>query len=249
MKTDCAAMNSSVGKKVFMALSGIALMLFLIVHLGGNLTLFACDSGALFNSYAHHLESLGPLLYVAEAGLLAIFLLHVFTAFGVVADKRSARPDGYAVTASKGGNSKMTVASKSMIYTGIILLLFIPLHIWMFKFNAGRGFTFIDLHGKEVKDLYLMVLTAFKDPAKAWAYAAVMFLLGFHLRHGFWSSLQSLGAMNPKWSPALYATGLAFALLMAAGFLALPLYLLYFGPDPATLRQAVEAAVQTGGAL
>jgi succinate dehydrogenase / fumarate reductase cytochrome b subunit len=77
MKTDCAAMNSSVGKKVLMALSGIALMLFLIVHLGGNLTLFACDGGALFNTYAHHLESLGPLLYVAEAGLLAIFLLHV----------------------------------------------------------------------------------------------------------------------------------------------------------------------------
>ena len=88
-------MNSSVGKKVLMALSGIALMLFLIVHLGGNLTLFAGREGALFNSYAHHLESLGPLLYVAEAGLLAIFLLHVFTAFGVTLDKKRARPDGY----------------------------------------------------------------------------------------------------------------------------------------------------------
>lgn len=242
-------MNSSVGKKVLMALSGIALMLFLIVHLGGNLTLFAGREGALFNSYAHHLESLGPLLYVAEAGLLAIFLLHVFTAFGVTLDKKRARPDGYAVTASKGGNSKLTAASKSMIYTGIILLLFIPLHIWMFKFNAGRGFTFVDLHGKEAKDLYLVVLYAFKDPAKAWAYAIVMFLLGFHLRHGFWSSLQSLGAMSPKLSPVVYAVGLVFAVLMAAGFLALPLYLLYFGPDPATLRTAVEAVAQTGGAL
>ncbi len=249
MKTDCAAMNSSVGKKVLMALSGIALMLFLIVHLGGNLTLFAGRDGALFNSYAHHLESLGPLLYVAEAGLLAIFLLHVFTAFGVTLDKKRARPDGYAVTASKGGNSKLTAASKSMIYTGIILLLFIPLHIWMFKFNAGRGFTFVDLHGKEAKDLYLVVLYAFKDPAKAWAYAIVMFLLGFHLRHGFWSSLQSLGAMSPKLSPVVYTVGLVFAVLMAAGFLALPLYLLYFGPDPATLRTAVEAVAQTGGAL
>lgn len=249
MKTDCAAMNSSVGKKVFMALSGIALMLFLIVHLGGNLTLFACDAGALFNTYAHHLESLGPLLYVAEAGLLAIFLLHVFTAFGVVADKRSARPQGYAVTASKGGNSKLTAASKSMIYTGIILLLFIPLHVWMFKFNAGKGFTFMDVHGKEMKDLYLVVLYAFKDPAKAWAYAVVMFLLGFHLRHGFWSALQSLGAMSPKLSPLVYGAGLVFAVLMAAGFLALPLYLLYFGPNPETLRAAAEAVVLTGGAL
>ncbi len=248
MKTDCAALNSSVGKKVFMALSGIALMLFLLVHLGGNLTLFACDGGALFNSYAHHLESLGPLLYVAEAGLLAIFLLHVVTAFGVVADKQRARPQGYAVTATKGGNSRMTVASKSMIYTGIILLLFIPLHVWMFKFNAGQGFTFVDMHGRETKDLYLVVLYAFSDPVKAWAYAGVMFLLGFHLRHGFWSSLQSLGAMSPKLSPGIYALGLVFAVLMAAGFLALPLYLLYFGPDPDTLRAAAEA-VQAGGAL
>lgn len=234
-------MNSSVGKKVFMALSGIALMLFLIVHLGGNLTLFAGRDGALFNSYAHHLESLGPLLYVAEAGLLAIFLLHVFTAFGVTLDKERARPEGYAVTASKGGNSKLTAASKSMIYTGVILLLFIPLHIWMFKFNAGKGFTFVDAHGAKMKDLYLVVLTAFKDPAKAWAYAIVMFLLGFHLRHGFWSALQSLGAMSPKWSPAIYGLGLIFAVLMAAGFLALPLYLLYSGPDPATLRVVAEA--------
>lgn len=242
-------MNSSVGKKVFMALSGIALMLFLIVHLGGNLTLFACDGGKLFNTYAHHLESLGPLLYVAEAGLLAIFLLHVVTAFGVVADKNNARPQGYAVTASKGGNSRMTVASRSMIYTGIILLLFIPLHVWMFKFNAGKGFTTMDLHGQEVKDLYLVVLYAFKDPVKAWAYAAVMFLLGFHLRHGFWSALQSLGAMSPKLSPVIYTVGLVFAVLMAAGFLALPLYMLYAGPNPETLRAAAEAVVQTGGAL
>ncbi len=249
MKTDCAAMNSSVGKKVYMALSGIALMLFLVVHLGGNLTLFFGTDGALFNSYAHHLESVGPLLYVAEAGLLAIFLLHVISAMRVYVDKCEARPTGYAVVASKGGPSKMTVASRSMIVTGLLLLVFIPLHVWMFKFNAGKGFTFMDVHGKEMKDLYLVVLYAFKDPAKAWAYAVVMFLLGFHLRHGFWSSLQSLGAMSPKASPLIYCGGLVVALLMAGGFLILPLYLLYFGPDPATLRTAVEAVVQTGGAL
>jgi len=107
----------------------------------------------------------------------------------------------------------------------------------------------MDVHGKEMKDLYLVVLYAFKDPAKAWAYAIVMFLLGFHLRHGFWSSLQSLGAMSPKLSPLVYCAGLVFAVLMASGFLALPLYLLYFGPNPETLRAVAEAAAQTGGAL
>lgn len=218
--------KSTVGKKVVMSVSGILLMLFLIVHLGGNLTLFI--SPELFNSYAHHLEALGPLLYVAEAGLLAIFLFHVISAFLVYGEKRSARTDRYAVTATKGGPSKMTVASKSMIYTGILLLLFIPVHIWMFKFNAGNPHPTTDLHGQEVKDLYQVVLTAFQNPAVAWGYAAVMFLLGFHLRHGFWSSLQSLGAMNPKLSPLIYTVGLVFALLLAGGFLLLPLYFLYF---------------------
>jgi len=248
MKTT-TILQSSVGKKAVMAVTGIALMLFLIVHLGGNLTLFAADGGKLFNSYAHHLESVGPLLLVAEAGLLAIFLFHVFSAFSVYFEKRRARPDRYAVVDSKGGPSKQTLASRSMIVTGILLLAFIPLHVWMFKFNQGRGFTTQDLHGQAVKDLYLVVLYAFKDPAKAWTYAVIMFLLGFHLRHGFWSSLQSLGAMSPKLSPAIYTIGLVFAVLMAGGFLVLPLYLLYFGPDPGTLRIVADAAGQAGGAL
>lgn len=216
-------LKTTVGKKVVMSVSGIFLMLFLIVHLGGNLTLFM--SADLFNSYAHHLESLGPLLYVAEAGLLAIFLFHVISAFQVHAEKKRARDGGYAVAATKGGPSKMTVASKSMIWTGIILLLFIPAHIWMFKFNAGTPHPMTELHGQEVKDLYTVVVEAFRNPVIAWGYAAVMFLLGFHLRHGFWSSLQSLGAMSPRLSPLIYTAGLVFAILLAGGFLILPLYL------------------------
>jgi len=218
-------MNSTIGRKVVMAVSGIFLMLFLIVHLGGNLTMFV--SAELFNSYAHHLEALGPLLYVAEAGLLAIFLFHVVTAFQVYAEKRHARPDHYAVTTSKGGASKTTIASKSMIYTGIILLIFIPVHIWMFKFNSGKEFDYNVVHGDQIKDLYTVVAEAFKNPLIAFGYAGVMLLLGMHLRHGFWSSLQSLGAMNPKCSPIIYAGGLIFALVMAGGFLVLPLYFFF----------------------
>jgi succinate dehydrogenase / fumarate reductase cytochrome b subunit len=220
-------LKSTVGKKVIMAVSGIFLMLFLIVHLGGNLTMFV--SADLFNSYAHHLESLGPLLYVAEAGLLAIFLFHVVSAFQVHAEKKRARPEGYAVSASKGGNSKMTVASKSMIYTGVILLLFIPAHIWMFKFNGGQAFTYTEIHEQPVKDLFAVVANAFANPLVAFGYAGVMLLLGLHLRHGFWSSLQSLGAMCPKMSPLIYTAGLIFALALAGGFFVLPLYFYFCG--------------------
>lgn len=233
---------SSVGRKYVAAISGIALILFLIVHLGGNLTMFV--SADLFNSYAHHLEALGPLLYVAEAGLLAIFLFHVFFAVSVRLEQKKARPVDYAVTGSKGGPSKMTVASKSMLITGIVLIIFIPLHIWMFKFNQGSPHPTTELHGKEVKDLYAVVESAFQKEAVVGFYSLVMILLGLHLRHGFWSSLQSLGAMNPKWSPVIYSGGLLFAVLMAGGFLVLPIWLYLAGH----CASSCCGAVVTGGA-
>jgi len=224
--------QSTIGKKVVMAVSGIFLMLFLVVHLAGNLTMFMPDGGDMFNQYAHKLESMGVLLYVAEAGLLAIFLFHVVAAIQVHLGKKRARANGYAVTESKGGPSKMTVASRSMIITGVILFVFIPLHIWMFKFNAGTPHPHTVVDGTEVKDLYAVVVESFKNPVVAFGYTAVMLLLGLHMRHGFWSALQSLGAMKPRWSPLIYTAGLVFAVLLAGGFLLLPLYFFFFGDVP-----------------
>jgi succinate dehydrogenase / fumarate reductase cytochrome b subunit len=86
--------------------------------------------------------------------------------------------------------------------------------------------------GKELRDLYAVVWTAFQHPAIAWGYAGVMFLLGFHLRHGFWSSLQSLGALNRRLLPVTYALGLIVAILLATGFILLPLWLHYVTPAP-----------------
>lgn len=218
-------LKSTVGRKALMALSGIALMLFLIVHLAGNLTLFV--SPELFNSYAHHLESLTLVVYGAEAGLLAIVVYHVVTAIQIQLGKNDARGSKYAVVATKGGPSKQTLASRSMIVTGIVLLVFIPLHVWMFKFNWGDGHALTELHGAKIKDLYATVAAHFKSPGWTFGYVAVMLLLGMHLRHGFWSSLQSLGAMSPKCSPLIYAGGLIFAALMAGGFLILPIYIFF----------------------
>lgn len=224
--------QSTVGKKWVMAVSGIFLMLFLIAHLAGNLTMFVPDGGETFNQYAHKLESMGVLLYVAEAVLLALFLFHVVAAFQVHWAKKRARAGGYAMEISKGGPSKMTVASRSMIITGIILLIFVPAHIWMFKFNAGQGFTYAEVGGEEVKNLYVVVVEKFQSPVITFWYTAVMLLLGLHLRHGFWSALQSLGAMSPRWTPLIYTVGFLFALLLAGGFLVLPLYFFIFGEVP-----------------
>ena len=220
----CNRLKSTVGRKLLMAASGIALMLFLIVHLAGNLTLFF-GHGELFNSYAAHLEGLPPIVYASEISLLAIILYHIVTAIQIQLGKLDARGSRYEVVASKGGPSKQTVASRSMIITGLVLLAFIPIHIVMFKFNWFHPHGVAKLHGEDVKDLYGTVVAAFKQPGWAFGYAGVMVFLGFHLRHGFWSALQSLGAMNPKCSPVIYAGGIIFALLMAGGFLVLPIFI------------------------
>lgn len=233
---------SSIGRKTIAAIGGMALMLFIVVHLAGNLTMLVPDEGRTFNEYAHKLHSLGPLLWVARAGLLVFFLAHIATAISIRLDEIRLRPGGYAVRASKGGPSKQTLSSRSMLLTGLVLLVFVPLHIWMFSLNQGTPHARIAYDGVEMKDVYLAVVNGFKDPAKAWGYVVVMALLGLHLRHGFWSAFQSLGALKPGWSPAVYAAGLIFAIAMAVGFLMLPLYILYFGPDPAALRASVAAA-------
>jgi succinate dehydrogenase / fumarate reductase cytochrome b subunit len=235
-------LKSTVGRKALMAVSGIALMLFLIVHLAGNLTLFF-GHGELFNSYAYHLESLPPVVYTAEFFLAAIFIYHIVTAIQIQLGGSDARGSRYEVVATKGGPSKQTLASKSMIYTGIAIGVFLPLHIVMFKFNWFHPHGIAKLHGSEVKDLYATVVNHFKAPGWTFGYVAVMLFLGFHLRHGFWSSLQSLGAMNPKISPLVHAGGLIFAALMAGAFLVLPVFI-YINADG--LLNAASAAVAGG---
>jgi succinate dehydrogenase / fumarate reductase cytochrome b subunit len=223
--------SSTVARKFFTGLAGLLLVAFLCVHLGGNLTMFV--GPGLFNSYTHHLESLGPLLYVAEIGLLALFVIHAVLAIMVQWEKRKARPEGYAKSASKGGPSRYTISSRTMIITGIVIAVYLPIHVWMFKFNSGQPSPMMTLHdGKEVRDLYTIVLLAFKNPAMAWVYVVLMALLGFHLRHGFWSAFQSLGALSPRLLPVFYVLGVVVAILLAGGFIVLPLYMLYGVPAP-----------------
>ncbi len=224
--------RSTVGKKVIMAITGIGLMLFLVVHLIGNLLLFVPDGGESFNKYGAALKSMGPFLYVIRGGLLAFFLFHIVAAIQVYASKKRARTGRYAVESSKGGPSKLSVASKSMIVTGVVLLVFVPLHIWMFGMNKGAPPPTVMIDGAELKDIYTMVATSFNQLGIVVFYVGTMLFLGFHLRHGFWSALQSLGAMSPKWTPAIYTAGFVFALLLAGGFVVLPLYFYFIIDAP-----------------
>lgn len=227
---------SSVGKKVITGLTGFCLIGFVAVHLLGNFTLFLGPHA--FNSYAHFLETAlhGWLIYAFEVGIFLIFIFHIVSAVTVAwTDKRKARQQGYKYSKDAGGKSRKTLASRTMIYSGAILLVFVVGHIYLFKFGNHE----IDANG--VKNLYKTVVTVFKGLGFTIFTVVAMVLLGFHLRHGFWSAFQSLGWANDKYLPLLVRTALVVAVLMAIAFIAIPIYLYFFG-DP----NLVQAAT-TGG--
>lgn len=223
---------SSVGKKVITGLTGFMLIGFVMVHLLGNLTLFIPDGGHGFNEYGHFLEHAihGWLIYAFEVGLITIFIFHILAAVTVAwTDKRKARPKGYAMVRNAGGKSRKGLPSTSMIVTGITLFVFVVLHVKMFKFADHPAVTY---DGTTMKNLYAVVVEAFKQPLITGLYVTVMVMLGFHLRHGFWSAFQSLGLNSDRYMNTLQVLARVFAVLFAAGFVALPLFLYFFADAP-----------------
>lgn len=222
------AFSSSVGTKLLIAVTGLALVGFLIVHLAGNLLLFW--GPAKFNDYAHALIS-NPLVVPAELGLIAIFLLHVGKAVTNFFKNRQARTERYETKAWAGGPSRKSWASSTMILSGLLTLLFVPLHLITFKYgphyaSAEQG----------VRDLFRLVVEVFQSPVYVFFYVVSMVVLGMHLRHGVSSSLQSLGLIPARWTRVFLAAGWLLALAVAAGFVIIPVYI-YFFVHPASSVQ------------
>ena len=219
---------SSVGKKFLTGVTGIALTGFVLVHLLGNLNLFFGSKA--FNRYTETLHSLGVLLYVAEIGLIALFVIHISSGLAVWLGKRRGRPIENSVVASKGAPSRPTTSSRTLALTGSVLLLFLVVHVAQFKYGIFGGLeykTVVD--GKEIRDLYRLVAETFANPLWVAFYAAAVGLLGLHFRHGIWSAFQSIGMLTPWLRPIAYSTGAAVALAVALAFLVMPLYLFATG--------------------
>lgn len=214
---------STIGRKIVLSLTGLALFLFLVTHLLGNFTLFIKDT-SIFNIYADKLASLGPLLYLAEIMLVGAFLIHMFFAIAIVIENKRARGKGYYKTANAGKPSRKTIASATMIYSGIIIAIFLVVHIATFKYGAYYKTT---IDGKEVRDLYKLVSELFHNTWYMAGYVVAMIVLGFHLRHAFGSAFQSLGLDHDRYTPTIYNVALLSALVLSIGFLSIPLWI-YF---------------------
>jgi succinate dehydrogenase / fumarate reductase cytochrome b subunit len=202
----CRLFNASIGKKVLVAVAGLLLCGFLVTHLAGNLLLFASEG--TFNNYAKTLES-QPLLPLAEALLALIFFVHIAWSIKVRWENKKARPVAYEMERAKGGR---TPGSRTMSYTAALVLLFLVVHIKTFKF------------GNDEQGLYNLVMTSFRNPFYAGFYVVSLLALMLHLSHGFQSAFQTLGLNHPRYTPLIKKTGMLFALVIAGGFLVIPIW-------------------------
>ncbi|MCK4775367.1 MAG: succinate dehydrogenase cytochrome b subunit [Candidatus Krumholzibacteria bacterium] len=222
-----AIATSTVGRKILNGLTGLLLCIYILVHMAAN-TLIICNPTA-FNLYAHFLMSLGALLIVIEILLLAVFVLHALTAITVWWSKQKARPDKYKKVTGAGGTTRKTFSSITMIYGGVIMIVFLVWHVATMKYGSHAVFVH---NGKEMIDLYHTVVEQFTQGWVVIFYEIVMITVGFHLWHGFWSAFQSLGMNHPKYTPIINAVGYVFAIVIAAGFLAVPPYIYFTGGAP-----------------
>jgi succinate dehydrogenase / fumarate reductase, cytochrome b subunit len=212
------ASSSSVGSKILIALTGLALFVFLIGHLAGNL-LFLVGPDA-FNRYSHALIS-NPLIYLVEAGLVAVFFLHIAKTVAGVLANRAARPVGYASrrwARTKNPRSRKSLGSSTMIVTGTIVLLFVITHLSSFKF--GTYYETAD----GIRDLYRLQLEIFSSVGYVVFYLIAMSVIFFHLWHGISSAAQSLGVSHAAGSPGVFVLGRVLAVVIAGGFFIIPIY-------------------------
>jgi succinate dehydrogenase / fumarate reductase cytochrome b subunit len=243
--------NSSLGQKLIMALTGLFLCTFLIVHVGGNLLLFKNDNGFAFNSYANFLTHFPPIEVIAYL-LYATIIVHALWAVFITTRNRRARPIGYAVATK----SPVSWSSKNMGLLGSILLLFIVIHMgdfWFtYKYNNVLGFkeyrtnqlsgetTVADFKPENadfersvstennveivrVKDLHARIQNSFSHLWYVVFYVIAMGAVSFHLLHGFQSAFHTLGWVHRKYKPIIYFFGTwVFAVIIPLAFAAMP---------------------------
>ncbi len=220
MSSRIRVFTTSVGTKLLIGITGLALFLFLITHIAGNALILLGPT--VFNHYSHALTS-NPLIPVIEIGLALIFLVHIYKTVTMYLGNQQARPVGYQKKKSQGGPSRKSFSSTTMIFSGLWLLLFVVLHVKGFKYGPYYA---ADEEG--VRDLYRLVFDIFRSPVQVGFYIVSMLVVGSHLWHGASSTFQSLGLVHPRWTPRILALGKVLAAVIAGGFIVIIVYVHLF---------------------
>jgi succinate dehydrogenase / fumarate reductase cytochrome b subunit len=210
--------SNMVGRKIIMAITGLALSLYVVMHLLGNMSFFSGPGG--INAYAKMLHSLGPILWVVRLIMAAALGLHMVFGILLTLENRTSRAQKYAIS----NHLSATVAGKNMIWTGLLIALYLGYHLLHFtvqvimpEFSASRNF---DALGRP--DVFNMVVQSFRNIVVSIMYVVAMAAVGLHLSHGLQSMVQTIGMNNEKILPVLLRIGAAAALVLFLGYASIP---------------------------
>lgn len=210
-----------------MAKTGLFLIIFLVVHLIGNITLLFED-GEAFNQYAHFMKH-NKLIVASEVILFLGFLAHIVQGIALVMQNKAARKQGYAVPHK---NEKVSWTSKMMGPLGVVILVFLILHLWdffAFKYGIRTGLELVSYDGVTMENLFGRVINEFKNEiSHAIFYPLAMIVVGLHLSHGFQSAFQTFGLNHKKYTPIIKCLGLAYSIVVPLLFALIPI-MIYLG--------------------
>ena len=209
--------SSSVGTKLLIGFTGLGLFVYLILHLAGNALIFAGPD--IFNEYSHRLIS-NPLLIPIELGLLAIFVLHLYKPIRMYLQNQAARPVRYTKKEWAGRTSRKSVASSTMIGSGLVILLFVLIHVKQFRFGSYYQTT----GDPAIRNLYQTEVEVFQQPLWVAFYVICTLIVALHLRHGVASAFQSLGMDHPIYTRRLTIWGIVFAVIVGGGLAFIPIW-------------------------
>ena len=226
MASRAGVFATSVGTKILIGITGLALFIYLIIHIAGNLMVFF--GPAAFNKYAYTLEG-NPLIPIIEIGLLLIFLVHLYKTVRMFLGNQATRPVAYARKKKTGPPSRKTVASSTMIFSGLWLLAFIIIHVKAFRYGTEYDWP------EGGRDLYRLEMENFSNPLMVGFYVLSMLVVGSHLWHGISSAFQSLGLDKPAWTRFILPAGKVIAAVIAAGFIVIAVWA-YFQQETARVR-------------
>jgi succinate dehydrogenase / fumarate reductase, cytochrome b subunit len=202
------------------AVTALLLILYVLGHLAGNLQIYIGQDR--INAYAKFLHDLGPILWIIRVFLLAAFVTHVVATIQLAQENRLAKPQKYAVA----GYQRSTMASRTMIVSGLIVLCFVIYHLLQFTAQVTDP-EFREVHDSIGRhDVYRMLILGFRHPLVSLFYVVALFLLTTHLSHGFSSVVQTLGINNRKIANIVSTGGQTLAWVVFAGYISIPLTIL-----------------------
>lgn len=213
--------QSSVGRKIIMAVTGIVLVAFVCVHLLGNSSLFV--GADAINAYAQKLHSLGPFVWVFRLVMLAAFAIHIIFGIQLTLENKAATPEkNVQVKRLKTG-----FGAETMIVSGLVMLAFVVYHLLHFTVRVTNPDIYVPIGDQGMVDVYIMVVKGFKSALPVIAYLAGMFFLFLHVSHGFQSFFQTLGLSNDKSLPVTGTVSKLVGFVLLLGYIAIPLSIVF----------------------